>query len=208
MILSEEQNENLESLLDFLIAGLEEENGAALSFFNDEFLTWLISICAKQVYSDTLNPNHEENWLIGEQLTVMQIFDAWRAACKNRNKCKPLPECYYEYSRKIDIQKLKEHKAYLRWKSRDGNREHNEADAKRFYYDGCADIFDLSSVCKDAKNKHKSEECSYAKILTLMDRRKNRTDRRQTKEEVEADLRLGPRERRKNDIAGCLTQYL
>ena len=208
MIPSKEQNENLENVLDFLIAGLEEENCATLSFFNDEFLNWLISIFAKQVYSDTLNPNHDENWRIGEQLAFMEILDAWRVACKNRNKCKPLPECYYEYSKKMDIQKLKEHKAYSRWKSCDGNREYNEADAKRYYYDGCAEVFDLSSICKEAENKHKSAECSYARILTLIDRRKRRKDRRQNEEEVEADLRLTSLDRRKNDIAGCLTQYL
>jgi hypothetical protein len=224
MILPKEQIERLEKILDDLIAGLEEgwkqkligigrgsettsdSNGPPLSFLNDEFLNWLTSIRAKQVYSDTLNPNHDENWLIGEQLAVIQVFDAWRMACKNRNKCKDLPECFYEYSKKIDIQKLKEHKAYLRWKSRDGNREYNEADAKRHYYDGCADIFNLSSVCKEAENKHKLGECSYAKILTLIDRRKNRTDRRQTEKEVDVDLRTGS-ERRKNDIYGCLTQY-
>ena len=224
MILPKEQIDHLEKILDDLIAGLEKgweeklksigresetsanSNNASLSFLNDEFLNWLTSIRAKQVYSDTLNPNHEENWLIGEQLAVMQVFDAWRTACKNRNKCKDLPKCFYEYSKKIDLQKLKEHKAYLRWKSCDGNREYNEADAKRFYYDGCADVFDLSSVCKEAENKHKSKDCSYAKILTLIDRRKNRTDRRQTENEVELELSTGS-ERRKNDINGCLSQY-
>jgi len=224
MILPKEQIEHLEKILDDLIASLEKgweqklesigreseatanSNGASLSFLNDEFLIWLTSIRAKQVYSDTLNPNHEENWLIGEQLAVIQVFDAWRAACKNRNKCKDLPECYYKYSKKIDIQKLKEHKAYLRWKSRDENTEHDGIDEKQHYYDGCADIFALSSVCTKAENKHKSEECSYAKILTLIDRRKNRTDRRQTENEVEVDLRTGS-ERRKNDINGCLSQY-
>ena len=224
MILPREQIEHLEKILDDLIAGLEKgweqklmsigresetranPSGTSLSFLNDEFLNWLTSIRAKQVYCDTLNPDHDENWLIGEQLAIIQVFDAWRTACKKRNKCKDLPECFYEYSKKIDLQKLKEHKAYLRWKSRDGNGEYNEADAKRHYYDACADIFDLSSVCKEAEDQYKLEECSYAKILTLIDRRKNRTDRRQTENEVEKDLRTGF-ERRKNDIYGCLTEY-
>ena len=224
MILPKEQIERLEKILDDLIAGLEkgweqkllsigrgseitaDSSGASLSFLNDEFLNWLTSIRAKQVYSDTLNPNHDENWLIGEQLAIIQVFDAWRTACKNRNKCKELPECFHEYAKKIDIQKLKEHKAYLIWKSCDGNQKYNEDDAKRYYYDGCADIFDLSSVCQEAENKYKLEECSYAKILTLIDRRKNRKDRRQNENEVEVDLRTGS-ERRKNDLYGCLTQY-
>jgi hypothetical protein len=224
MILPREQIERLEKILDDLIVGLEEgweqkliridreseetaESGrASLSFLNDEFLNWLTSIRAKQVYSDTLNPNHEENWLIGEQLAIIQVFDAWRTACKTRNKCKELPECFYEYAKKIDLQKLKEHKAYLRWKSCDGKQDYIEADAKSYYYDGCADIFDLSSVCKEAEHKHKLEQCSYAKILTLIDRRKNRTDRRRTENEVELDLRSGF-ERRKNDLYGCLTHY-
>ena len=123
MILPKNQIDHLEKILDDLIAGLEKgweeklksigresetsanSNNASLSFLNDEFLNWLTSIRAKQVYSDTLNPNHEENWLIGEQIAAIQIFDAWRAACKDRNKCKQMPEWFYKYLKKIDIQK-------------------------------------------------------------------------------------------------------
>jgi hypothetical protein len=225
MVLTKEQLEFLEKIIDEGIASLEEEwdqklgnrgrepkaaacsNGGSPSFLNDDFLGWLTSIRAQQVYSDTLNPNHEENWLLGEQIAAVQIFDSWRAACKERNKCKHLPEWFYKYLKKIDIQKLKEHRAYSRWKSSEENPENCEADAKRHYYDGCSDIFTLSSICKESENKHKEGECSYTEILALIDRRKQRTDRRQTTNEVEVELRSGS-ERRKNDINGCLTQYL
>jgi hypothetical protein len=221
MILTKEQLEFLEGIVNDGIASLEEDwelklgslgreskaavnsNGGSPSFLNDDFLGWLTSIRAQQVYSDTLNPNHEENWLIGEQIAVIQIFDAWLAACKERKKCKQLPEWFYKYLKRIDIQKLKEHKAYLRWKNRDENEEHGEVDGKQFYYDGCAEIFDLPSDCKKPENKHKLKECSYAEILKLIDRRKQKTDRRQSEKDVEVDCRSGF-ERRKNDINGCL----
>ena len=221
MILPKEQIEHLEKILDDLIAGLEKgweqklisisrrfetrvnSDGPPLSFLNDEFLNWLTSIRAKQVYSDTLNPNHDENWLIGEQIAAIQIFDAWRAACKDRNKCKQLPKWFHKYLEKIDIQKLKEHKAYLRWKSQDENREHDEVDEKRHYCDDCADIFNLPSVCKKPENRHKLRECSYAEMLALIDRRKQKMDRRRSENDVKVDFRSGV-ERRKSHINGCL----
>ena len=224
MILTKEQLEFLEGIVNDGIASLEEDwelklrglgreskaaansNGGSPSFLNDDFLGWLTSVRAQQVYSDTLNPNHEENWLIGEQIAAIQIFDAWRTACKDRNKCKQLPEWFYKYLKKIDIQKLKEHKAYLRWKSRDENMEHGEVDEKQHYYDGCVEIFDLPSVCKKSEEKHKLRECSYAEILNLIDRRKQKADRRRSENAVKVDFRSGF-ERRKNDINGCLAEY-
>ena len=224
MILTKEQLEFLEGIVNDGIASLEEDwelklgslgreskavansNGGSPSFLNDDFLGWLTSIRAQQVYSDTLNPNHEENWLIGEQIAAIQIFDAWLAACKDKSKCKQLPEWFYKYLKKIDIQKLKEHKAYLRWKSRDESTEYDEVDRRRDCYDDCADIFDLPSVCRESGNKNRLRECSYAEILNLIDRRKQNTDRRRSENDVEVDLRSGS-ERRKNDIKGCPKPY-
>ena len=98
MILTKEQLDFLERIVNDGIASLEEDwelklgrlgreskaaagsNGGSPSFLNDDCLGWLTRIRAQQVYSDTLNPKHEENWLIGEQIAVIQLFDAWRAA--------------------------------------------------------------------------------------------------------------------------------
>ena len=221
MILTKEQLEFLEGIVNDGIARLEEDwelklgslskksritassNGGSPSFLNDDFLSWLTSIRAQQVYSDTQNPNHEENWRIGEQIAAIQIFDAWRAACKDRNKCKQLPEWFYKYLKKINIQKLKEHKAYLRWKSQDENREHDEVDGKKYNFDSCADIFDLPSDCKKPENRHKLKECSYAEMLNLIDRRKQKTDRRRSENDVKVDCRSGV-ERRKSNVTGFL----
>ena len=221
MILTKEQLEFLEGIVNDGIASLEEDwelklgslgresratanpNGGSPSFLNDDFLSWLTGIRAQQVYSDTLNPNHEENWLIGEQIAAIQIFEAWRAACKDRNKCKQLPEWFYKYLKKIDIQKLMEHKAYLRWKGHDENANPGEVDAKRHDYEGYANIFDLPSVCKKPENRHKLRECSYAEMLGLVDRRKQKMDRRRSENDVKVDLRSGV-ERRKSNINECL----
>ena len=221
MILTKEQLEFLEGIVNDGIARLEEDwelklrslgresktaassNEGSPSFLNDDFLSWLTGIRAQQVYSDTLNPNHEENWAIGEQIAAIQIFEAWRASCKDRNKCKQLPEWFYKYLKKIDIQKLKEHKAYLRWKDHDENTDSGEVDAKRLDYEGYADIFDLPSVCKKPENRHKLRECSYAEMLGLVDRRKQKKDRRRSENDVKVDSRSGV-ERRKNDPYICL----
>ncbi len=217
MILTKEQLEFLEGIVNDGIARLEEdwelklgsldkESKAAASSnrgspfcLNDDFLSWLTGIRAQQVSSDTLNPNYEENWLIGEQIAAIQIFEAWQAACKDRNKCKKLPEWFYKYLKKIDIQKLKEHKAYLRWKDHDETTDPGEVDGKRHDDESYADIFDLPSVCKKPENRHKLRECSYAEMLRLLDRRKQKTERRRSENDVKVDLRSGA-ERRKSDI--------
>jgi hypothetical protein len=117
-----------------------------------------------------------------------------------------LPEWFIKYLEKIDIQKLKEHKAYLRWKDHDENTGSGEVDATRNDDESFADIFDLPSVCKKPENKHKLRECSYAEMLGLIDRRKQTTDRRRNENDVKVDFRSGV-ERRKNYINGCFESF-
>jgi hypothetical protein len=178
-----------------------------------ELLEDLTRINALDYYEENGDPDPLKNWIKGKKHTAFTIIERYLHDCTGENKCLPLPDYFFEYLNEIDINDIKEFKAYFVWKAKGRNENNTAKEMSEDYYDACDRLMDFCDQLKDKKL-----ECGYNDILTLIDRRcggerRNLTDRRKAKKRSPIERRsLNDRrsisERRVFDHRGLAASYL
>lgn len=160
-----------------------------LSEYNNADLLELITAINADLYGLAEGSDDDFlNWLAGKKTTALELIEKFTETCYSSNgSCPTIPSLCVEYIKEINIQNLKELKAYFIWEdSGKNNNDKHEMDGN--YFKACDEIL---FFCEKIKSGI-STDCSYYNdIIKIIDRRK--------KERRSSDIAQSSTERRRKD---------
>lgn len=165
-----------------------------LSEYSPELLNVIAGTHAYLFATETGSKDDFINWLAGRRSTALELIEKVSQICESSNSsCPSIPEQCIEYITEINIQNLKELKAFFIWKN-SGKSITNKDETDSNYFNACNEIL---FFCKKIQ-KVSALECSfYNDILKRIDRRKK--ERRTPKSNSKVRFEQRKCERRKDN---------
>lgn len=135
------------------------------------------------------------NWIAGRKTTALELIEEFIKICESSNgSCPTIPEFCIDYIKELNIQNLKELKAFFVWEN-SGNVDSNKYEMEKHYFIACDEIL---FFCRKLSNGNNNKCSFYNDIVRKIDRRKKERRVLSSKSNCTDEKRKGGRRKDKS----------